>query len=589
MKSFFKTVFAVLTALIIFFTFTFFLSIGFIALLPPSDTVVVNENSVLHLNLNNRVLAERSAPDDFAIPLNVPVLGNIADAPTVGLDNLRKAIRSAAESDKISGIFLEAGTMMGGLALRQELRGELEEFKESGKFIISYGNYFSETGYYLSSIADSVYIHPYGGMDFTGLASQGIYIRGMLDKLEIEPEIFVVGEYKSAVEMYMSYGRSDEDREQTLDFLTDIHNTILEAIADSRNLDIDRVREINDGFLIRRVEDAVELGFAEGIHYKNEVEEILKTLTGRDEEEDLELITMKNFNRSSEIIREPRTRNGIAVIYASGDIGSGPASGIQDRKLTREIERARDNDRVQAIVLRVDSPGGQLFASEEIRHHLELAQKEKPLVVSMGNLAASGGYWISMSADTVVAQSNTITGSIGIFGMFFNMEGLLENKMGIHTDVVTTGQFSDLPNPTREMRPAERAIFQEFIEEGYNQFIDVVSQGRGMSEEEVRLLAEGRVYSGSRALELGLVDVIGGLDRSIEIAAELAEVEEYRIIAYPEQKTFFETLLEEMSGGVTTNRIKRDLGPLYPIYEQYQALISSQGVQARMPFDIILD
>lgn len=589
MKSFFKTVFAVLTALIIFFTFTFFLSIGFIALLSPSDTVVVNENSVLHLNLNNRVLAERSAPDDFAIPLNVPVLGNIADAPTVGLDNLRKAIRSAAESDKISGIFLEAGTMMGGLALRQELRGELEEFKESGKFIISYGNYFSETGYYLSSIADSVYIHPYGGMDFTGLASQGIYIRGMLDKLEIEPEIFVVGEYKSAVEMYMNYGRSDEDREQTLDFLTDIHNTILEAIADSRNLDIDRVREINDGFLIRRVEDAVELGFAEGIHYKNEVEEILKTLTGRDEEEDLELITMKNFNRSSEIIREPRTRNGIAVIYASGDIGSGPASGIQDRKLTREIERARDNDRVQAIVLRVDSPGGQLFASEEIRHHLELAQKEKPLVVSMGNLAASGGYWISMSADTVVAQSNTITGSIGIFGMFFNMEGLLENKMGIHTDVVTTGQFSDLPNPTREMRPAERAIFQEFIEEGYNQFIDVVSQGRGMSEEEVRLLAEGRVYSGSRALELGLVDVIGGLDRSIEIAAELAEVEEYRIIAYPEQKTFFETLLEEMSGGVTTNRIKRDLGPLYPIYEQYQALISSQGVQARMPFDIILD
>ena len=589
MKSFFKTVLAVLTAIIIFFTFTFFLSIGFIALLSPSDTVVVEENSVLHLNLNNRVLAERSAPDEFAIPLNVPVLGNIADVPTVGLDDLRKAIRSASESDKISGIFLEAGTMMGGLALRQELRKELESFKESGKFIISYGNFFSETGYYLASVADSVYIHPYGGIDFTGLASQGIYIRGMLDKLEIEPEIFVVGEYKSAVEMYMNYGRSEEDREQTLDFLTDIHNTILEAVAESRNLDIERVREINDGFLIRRVEDAVELGFAEGIHYKNEVEAILKSLTGRDEGDDLELITMRNFNRSSEIIREPRTRNSIAVIYASGDIGSGPTAGIQDRKLTREIERAKDNDRVQAIVLRVDSPGGQLFASEEIRHHLELAQKEKPLVISMGNLAASGGYWISMSADTVVAQSNTITGSIGIFGMFFNMEGLLENKMGINTDVVATGQFSDLPNPTREMRPAERAIVQDFIEEGYDQFIEVVSNGRGMSEEEVRLIAEGRVYSGARAFELGLVDVIGGLDRSIEIAAEMADVDEYRIIAYPEQKTFFETLLEEMSGGVTTNRIKRDLGPLYPIYEQYQALIRSQGVQARMPFDILID
>lgn len=589
MKSFFKTVLAVLTAIIIFFTFTFFLSIGFIALLSPSDTVVVEENSVLHLNLNNRVLAERGAPDDFAIPLNVPLLGNIADAPTVGLDDLRKAIRSASESDKISGIFLEAGTMMGGLALRQELRRELESFKESGKFIISYGNYFSETGYYLASVADSVYIHPFGGIDFSGLGSQGIYIRGMLDKLEIEPEIFVVGEYKSAVEMYMNYGRSDEDREQTLDFLTDIHDTILEAVAESRNLELARVKEINDGFLIRRVEDAVEFGFAEGIYYQNEVENILKTLTEREKEDDLEMVTMRNFNRSSEIISEPRTRNRIAVIYASGDIGSGPTSGIQDRKLTREIERASENDRVQAIVLRVDSPGGQLFASEEIRHQLELAQKEKPLVVSMGNLAASGGYWISMSADTVVAQSNTITGSIGIFGMFFNMEGLLENKMGINTDFVTTGQFSDLPNPTREMRTAERAIIQDFIEEGYDQFIEVVSQGRGMSEEEVRLIAEGRVYSGARAFELGLVDVIGGLDRSIEIAAEMAEAEEYRIIAYPEQKTFFETLFEEMSGGVTTNRIKRDLGPLYPIYEQYQALVRSQGVQARMPFDIIID
>lgn len=589
MKSFFKTVLAVLTAIIIFFIFTFFLSLSFIALLSPSDTVTVKENSILHLNLNNRVLAERSAPDDFAIPVNVPMLGNIGDAPSVGLDDLRKAIRSAAESEKITGIFLEAGTMSGGLALRQELRRELENFKESGKFIVSYSNFYSEPGYYLTSVADSIYVHPYGGVDFSGLASQGLYLRGMLDKLEIEPEIFVVGEYKSAVEMYMNYGRSDEDREQTLEFLTDIHNTLLEDISVSRNIDIDRVKQINNEFLIRRAEDAVEFGFAEGVKYKNEVKDILKVLTGVESDDDLELVTMRNFNKSSEIIRDPRTRNNVAVIYASGDIGSGPSSGIQDRKLTREIERAKNNDRVQAIVLRVDSPGGQLFASEEIRHQLELAQKEKPLVVSMGNLAASGGYWISMSADTVVAQSNTITGSIGIFGMFFNMEGLLENKLGINTDFVTTGEYSDLPNPTREMRPAERAIIQEFIEEGYDQFISVVSEGRSMDDEIVRSLAEGRVYSGARAYELGLVDVIGGLDRAIEIAAELAELDEYRIIAYPEKKTFFETLLEEMSSGVKSGQIKRDLGPLYPLYEQYQALINSQGIQARMPFDIIIE
>lgn len=589
MKSFFKNVLAVLTALAIFFIFTFFLTLSLIAIFSPSESFVVEENSILHLNLNNKVLTERSLPDEFVIPMNVPLLGNLGEAPTVGMNELRKAIRSAAESDKISGIFLEAGSMSGGMALRQELRNELIDFKESGKFIISYDSYFSELGYHVASAADSIYIHPYGGIDFSGLASQGIYLRGMLDKLEIEPEIFVVGEYKSAVEMYMNYERSPADREQTLDFVTDLHTILLEDISESRNLEFERVKEINDRFLIRRVEDALEFGFVEGIHYKNEVEEILKTLTDREEDSELELVTIGNMNSSSEVIREPVTRNNIAVIYAAGEIGSETGIGIYDRNMTKEIAKARDNDRVKAIVLRVDSPGGQLFASEQIRHELELAQKEKPLVVSMGNVAASGGYWISMSADTIVAQSNTITGSIGIFGMFFNMEGLLENKLGINTDVVATGEFSDLPNMAREMRPAERAIIQGFIEQGYNQFIDVVSEGREMPEGEVREIAEGRVYSGLRAKELGLVDVIGGLDRSIEIAAEMAELDEYRIIAYPEQKTFFETLLEDLSGGVRANRIEKELGPLYPVFEQYQTIIRSQGIQARMPFDMVIN
>ncbi len=589
MKSFFKTVLAVFTALVIFFILTFFFSLGFLAVLTPSDRVEVKENTVLHLNLNNRVLAERSAPDDFAFPVDLPVLGNIGDAPTVGLNDLRKAIRSAAESDKIKGIFLEAGTMMGGQALRQELRNELVNFKESGKFIVSYGTYYSELGYYVSSVADSIYLHPYGDVGFTGFASQGLYLRGLFEKLEIEPEIFVVGEFKSAVEMFMNYERSAEDREQTLDFLNDLHQITLEAVSESRGLDIDRVKEINDQFLIRRPEDALEFGFVEGINYKNEVESIIKRMVEMDEDKDLNLITVKNLNRSSEVISEPRTRDRIAVIYASGEIGSESGSGIQDRRLVREIERAKDNDRVKAVVLRVDTPGGSVLASEQIRHALSLAAEEKPLVISMGNVSASGGYWISMPADTLVAQSNTITGSIGIFGMLFNAEGLLENKLGINTDVVTTGQFSDLGSTTRAMRPNERAIIQEFIEEGYDRFINVVAEGRNMSDEEVRQIAEGRVYSGLRAKELGLVDIIGGLDRSLEIAAELAEIEEYRIIAYPEQKSFIETLFEGMSDNVMARRMKSELGPLYPIYEQYKTMMRSQGIQARMPFDIIVE
>lgn len=543
----------------------------------------------MHLNLNNRALVERSSPDDFTFPVDLPLLGNIGEAPTVGLENLRKAIRSAAVSDKISGIFLEAGSMSGGQALHQELRNELLKFKESGKFIISYDSFYSELGYYVSSTADSIYMHPFGDISFTGFASQGLYLRGMLDKLEIEPEIFVVGEFKSAVEMYMNYERSAEDREQTLDFLNDLHQITLEAIADSRGLDLDRVKEINDQFLIRRPEDALELGFVEGIHYKNEVENILRSLVEFEEDQELNLITVNNFNKSSETIQESRSRDRIAIVYASGEIGSESTAGIQDRRLVREIERAKDNDRVKAVVLRVDTPGGSVLASEQIRHALALVADEKPLVISMGNVSASGGYWISMPADTVVAQSNTITGSIGIFGMLFNAEGLLENKLGINTDVVTTGQFSDIGNLARQMRPDERAIIQGLVEEGYDRFINVVAEGRDMSEEEVRLIAEGRVYSGLRAKELGLVDVIGGLDRSLEIAAELAELEDYRTIAYPEQKTFIETLFEGMSEGVTTRRMKSELGPLYPIFEQYKTMMRNQGILARLPFDVIVE
>lgn len=589
MKSFFKSVLAVFTALVLFFMLTFFFTLGFLAVLTPSETVIVKDNSILHLNLNNKALTERSAPDDFALPFDLPLLGNVGDAPTVGLNNLRKAIRSAAESEKISGIFLEAGSMLGGQALRQELRNELVKFKESGKFIISYDTYYTEMGYYVSSPADSIYIHPFGEIGFTGFASQGLYLRGMLDKLEIEPEIFVVGEFKSAVEMFMNYDRSAEDREQTLDFLNDLHQVTLEAIAESRGLDVDRVKEINDQFLLRRPEDAQEFGFVEGIHYKNEVENILRNLVGFEEEEGLNLITVNDFNKSSETIQESRSRDRIAIIYASGDIGGESIAGIQDRRLIREIERAKENDRVKAVVLRVDSPGGTVLASEQIRHALSLSAEEKPLVISMGNVAASGGYWISMPADTLVAQSNTITGSIGIFGMLFNAEGLLENKLGVNTDVVSTGQFSDLGNTARAMRPNERAIIQEYIEEGYDQFINVVANGRDMSEEEVRIIAEGRVYSGLRAKELGLVDVIGGLDRSLEIAAELAALEDYRTIAYPEQKTFFENLLEGMSEEVMMRRMKSELGPLYPIFEQYKTMMRNQGVLARMPFDVIVE
>ncbi|MCH8558615.1 MAG: signal peptide peptidase SppA [Balneolia bacterium] len=589
--NFIKSVLSVLVGLVIFFTISFLLLIGIIAIFSSSDPVTVEDNSLLVINLDGTQLLERSAPDDFNIPIPIPLIGSVSER-SAGLDDLRKAIRSAAESDKISGIYLQAGTVFGGMALLQELRNELEEFKEnSGKFIVSYSPIYSEGGYYLSSVADEVYIHPVGGMDFSGMASQGIYLKGLFDKLEIEPEVFVVGEYKSAVETFTRTSRSAEDREQTLDFLGDLHRFSIQAVAESRGMEFERVMEINNQLLAMRVEDTVDLGLMDGIYYGDEVRSIIKERIGVDEEDDLELISVSNLNKSGEAISEGRSRDRVAVIYASGEIGSSASSGIYDRRLVREIRRARDNDNVKAVVLRVDSPGGGVLASDQIRRELELLQEEKPLIASMGNVAASGGYWISLPADTIMAQSNTITGSIGIFGLFFNVEGLLTNQLGIETDVVSTGEFSDFPNPTRRMTDIERRMFQDVIEEGYDLFISRVAEGRNMSEEEVRLVAEGRVYSGDRALELGLVDVIGGLDEAVLMAAQLAEIEDdFRIIAYPEQRSFFENLLESMGSGARAQRqIKAELGPFYPVYEQLQQVLRMEGAMARMPYDIIIE
>ena len=590
--NFIKSVLSVLLGLVIFFTVSFLLLIGLIAVLSPSDTVTVEDQSVLVLNLNNTQLVERSSPDDFSIPIPLPIIGTVGSDLTTGLDELRKAIRSAAESDKISGIYLQAGTVFGGMALLQELRNELAEFKaDSGKFVVSYSPIYSEAGYYLSTIADEVYIHPVGGLDFSGMASQGIYLKGLFDKLEIQPEVFVVGEYKSAVETFTRTSRSAEDREQTLDFLGDLHRFSIEAVAESRGMDIDRVMEINNQLLSMRVEDTKELGLTDDILYGDEVRSRIKALVGIEEEDDLKLISVSNLNKSGEAVSESRSRDRVAVIYASGEIGSTSSSGIFDRRLVREIRRAKENDNVKAVVLRVDSPGGGVLASDQIRRELELLQKDKPLIASMGNVAASGGYWISLPADTIMAQSNTITGSIGIFGLFFNVEGLLSNKLGIETDVVSTGQFSDFPNPTRRMTATERRMFQDVIEEGYDLFIERVAEGRDMNEADVRQVAEGRVYSGQRAHELGLVDVIGGLDEAVVMAATLAGIEEdFRIIAYPEQKSFFENLLENMGGGARAQRqIKAELGPFYPVYEQLQQVLRMEGVMARMPYDIVID
>lgn len=351
--------------------------------------------------------------------------------------------------------------------------------------------------------------------------------------------------------------------------------------------------EINNNLLVRNTEDAVELGLADGVHYEDEVRKhIMAMLELNPDEDELELISISDLNKSAEAVTPDGDRNSqVAIIYASGDIGSTSGAGIYDKRMVEEIRKARENEDVKAMVLRVDSPGGGVLASDEIRRELELVEMEMPLIASMGNVAASGGYWISMPADTVMAQSNTITGSIGIFGLLFNVEEMLNDKLGIQTDMVKTGRFSDLGNPARPKTQQERAIIQQDIEEGYNLFIEVVAKGRDMDEAAVREVAEGRVYSGQRALELNLVDLLGGLDDAVALAAEMAGIQEsYRSIAYPEQKSFFENLMEDFGGAQAREQhLKAELGPLYPAYRQLRPLMQHEGVLARMPYEIVTD
>lgn len=595
MINFIKNVLSVLTGLIIFSLGLLVVIIIAVAVLSPSDTVEIEEQSVLRLELNNATLVDRARSDDFNIPLPIPFIGGDTGMRTIGINDLKKTLRSAAASDKIEGVYLQAGTLRGGQALFKELREELERFKESGKFLISYSPFYSETGYYLSSVADEVFLHPTGSMDFSGLSTQGVYLRGLFDKIGLEPEVLVVGEYKSAVETFTETSRSEEDREQTLDFLTDLHEIMIAAVAGSRELSIERVTEINNNLLVRNPQDAADLGLVDGVHYEDEVRSrLLERMELEIDPADLEFVSYQKLNKSDEALSPEGDRNSrVAIIYASGEIGSDPGAGIYDKRMVSEIRKARENDDVKAMVLRVDSPGGGVLASDEIRRELELAQQEMPLIASMGNVAASGGYWISMPADMVMAEANTITGSIGIFGLLFNVEELLNDKLGIQTDVVKTGRFSDLGDPSRPQTPEERAILQQSIEEGYELFIEVVADGRDMDDAAVREVAEGRVYSGQRALELNLVDILGGLDDAVALAAEMAGIEDsYRTIAYPEQQSFFENFVENLGGGASLReqQLEAELGPLYPAYKQIRPLLRYEGGPvARMPYDIVID
>lgn len=586
--KFLGNVLAVIVGLFAFSIVAMLIFFGIIGLFASSSEkeVTLESNSILHLDLNGRTLVERTSEEDLVFGSFLDPFGGENNA---GLVNLKKAIGEAKTNENVKGIYLNAGLIGAGQAGLLELREALLDFKESGKFIVAYDEAYSEGGYFLASVADEIYLNPLGGIDFNGFSSEGIFLKGFFEKVGIKPEVFRVGEFKSAVEPFILDKMSPENRLQTQYFLDDINNHALELIAKSRGIVQDSLIRINHQMLVRKPKDAVTYKLATALKYEDEVHSILKEKLGLKEDDQIATINATDLGGMAKS-KNITSSNRIAVILAEGEIVDGNADGaISSEKFAKEIRKARKDENIKAIVLRVNSPGGSILASDVIWREMSEAKKMKPVIVSMGEVAASGGYYIAAPADTIVAQPNTITGSIGIFGILFNVQELVNDKLGVTTDVVSTGELSDFGNMARPLTEVERTIIQTSVEDGYETFISRVAEGRGMHPDSVRKIASGRVWTGSQAKARGLVDVLGGLDTAIGIAAaKIKAGDDYRVVYYPEKKPWFEELMVSFSDQVQVRILQTQLGDQYPLYQKIQRLKNYQGVQVRMPQDLVI-
>lgn len=580
--SFLRLVLATLVGLILFTFLAFMLMLGTIGALSSGESPTVNANSVLYLNMSGPV-DERVADDPFQ-----EIFAQSAPMP-IGLLDLLASIRAAATDDRIKGIYMENGFIGAGNASLQEIRDALVEFKESGKFIVSYGEYLSEADYYLASVADELYLNPEGFLEFNGYSANISFFKGTFEKLGIEPQIFRVGEFKSAVEPFMLKKMSDENRAQISSFINDMHAVYLDNVAQSRGIDRARLEEISNEMLVRLPEDAETLGLVTKLAYRDEVRAALRRQMGKDEDAKVKSIGFRDYKKAIDMENDEVSENRVAVITATGEIvaGNGQPENIGGDKFAREIRKARENKKVKAIVLRINSPGGSLTGSDVIWREIMLTKGVKPIIASMSDVAASGGYYIAMPCDTIVAQPNTITGSIGIFGMLFNFEHFLEDKLGITNDVVKTGKYSDIFTVTRELTPFEKEIIQNSVNKGYDTFTSKAASGRGMTVDQLKKYASGRVWTGRQAFENGLVDVLGSFDDAVALAAASAGIsDDYRVSYYPPKENMIDQLFKKGKTELDAYAQARSFGLLAPYVKELKSLENMKGIQARMPYDI---
>ena len=585
MKDFFKFTLATITGIILTSIVMFVISIIVVfSMLSSTETeTVVKKNSIMMLDLNGS-LVERTSDNIFKELFD-------KEDSTYGLDDILASIKKAKENDDIKGIYIQATSLNANFASLQEIRDALDDFKKSGKFIVAYSDNYTQGMYYLSSVANKVLLNPKGAIEWRGLASQPLFLKGLLEKLGIEMQVFRVGTYKAAVERFSATEMSPANREQVTAYITSIWNEIITDVAASRKISVDSLNNYANRMLIfYPAEQTVKSGMADTLIYKNDVRDYLKQLVEIDKDDDLAVLGLDEMINVKKNTPKDKSGNIIAVYYAFGEIDGGSSStdedGIISNEVIKDLRKLKEDKDVKAVVLRVNSPGGSAFGSEQIWEAVCQLKKEKPVIVSMGDYAASGGYYISCAADTIVAEPTTLTGSIGIFGLIPNAKGLTD-KLGLSFDVVKTHKFADFGNIMRGMNTDEQTLLQMYINQGYDLFVSRCAEGRKMSKNEIEKIAEGRVWTGEAAKKIGLVDILGGIDKALEIAVKKAKVEGYTVVGYPDRKNVLQELLNSKPGNYIESRmLKSQLGDYYNGFSMLKNLEKADFMQARVPFEL---
>ncbi|MCB0396048.1 MAG: signal peptide peptidase SppA [Flavobacteriales bacterium] len=587
MKQFLKFTLASVVGISIVIGLMFLVFIGIVATLGQKEAVHLEDPSVLHLTLPYPI-HDRGSNNPFdRIGINGLPQGEI-----YGLHDIIRAIKYAGEDEKIKGIYLDVSLLQAGMASVEELRNALINFKATGKFIVGYSEIYTQKSYYLASVANDLFLNPAGVIEFKGLSAQVQFYKRALEKLGVDIQVIRHGQFKSAVEPFMLDSMSPANREQNYVLVHSIWEQLTGDISMSRDIPAGTLNNIADSILIRRPDDALKHHLVDDLLYEDQVMDVLKENCGLDEDGTLYLVSLDRFLKAPGHIQTPRPKDKIAVIYAMGTIQGGKAYDAEtmgSAKMASTIRSARKDPSVKAIVLRINSPGGSALASDVIWRELVLARIEKPLVVSMGDVAASGGYYIACAADTIVASPFTITGSIGVFGILPNLRQLMEEKLGIDFDTVNTNPYADFGNISRPLYYRERQAIQDMVEFIYDDFLEKVSDGRGIKKALVDSIGQGRVWSGSSARKIGLVDMFGDLDMAVEVAADMAKLESYRIVDLPEQKEFLEKLMEDWSGSMTQYSLEQQLGPLSKHVKTIDFLKNTKGVQALIPYNIDIE